>query len=46
MEHLETPSLGNWHSCFADIQNNHNSCNKSSQTQDIGVSVEPRVVPG
>ena len=46
MENLEKPSLGNWDSCYANIQDNQNSCNKSSQTQDIGVSVDPRVGPG
>ena len=46
MEHLEKLSLGNWDLCYADIQDNQNSCNKRSQTLDIGVSVDPRVVPG
>ena len=45
MEHLEKPSFGNWDSCYADIQDNQNSYNKSSQTQDFGVSVDPRVIP-
>ena len=46
MEHLQKLSLGNWDSYYANIQDNQNSCNRSNQTQDIGVSVEPRVVPG
>ena len=45
MEHLEKPPLGNWDSCFGDIEDNHNSCNSSSQTQGIEVSVDPGLVP-
>ena len=41
MEHLERPLLGNWDSCYADIQDDQNSGNKSSQTQDIAVSTGP-----
>ena len=40
------PPLGNWDSCYTDIQNNQNSCKKSNQSQGIGVSVDPRLVPG
>ena len=43
---MEKPSLENWDPCYADIQDNQNSGNKSSKTQGTGVSVDPRVVPG
>ena len=39
MEHLERSSLGVWDSCYADIKDNQNSGNKSSQTHDIAVSI-------
>ena len=42
MEHLERPSLGNWYSCYANIQNDQNSGNKSSQTLDVAVLIGPK----
>ena len=41
MEHLKRPSLGNWDSCYADIPDDQNSGDESSQTQDIAVLTGP-----
>ena len=40
MEHLERSSLRIWDSCYADIKDNQNSGNKSSQTHGIAVSID------
>ena len=39
MKHLERIILRNWDSCYSDNQDDQNSGNKSSQRQEILVSI-------